>query len=241
MKHILGVFLIICLLFSIAGCDGTTSSTVPTQSESIVTAPLPEQQNPYADILNALVEAYPWNDSDTDLVPQYPELSYMYRRYENLSDIGYALADVDGNGQEELILTSMDNPFVFDLFTVQDGKVVQIFSSGERYSHILYKDGIVIEHWSGSAFLSGNDFFQLQDDKLVLIERVTYDAEYAAETGVIPSLNDATSENAYFYSTSQDKADYRHISIEEMRDISAKYDAVAPLDYTLTPLSEYNA
>ncbi|MBQ8796755.1 MAG: hypothetical protein IJZ56_00995 [Oscillospiraceae bacterium] len=194
----------------------------------------------YGQILENIVAAHPWNDDDLELVPENPELSYMYRRHTELSEVGFALMDLDSNGQEELLISGIDSPFVYDLYTIVDGEAVQVFSSGDRYAHFVYADGKIEKVWSGSAACSGHDYYTFQDGQLVFNERVTHDAFHAEDVGLITTLTDETAGNCYFKSPSEDFADYIHISFDEYLKIMDTYkDSFVALEINLIPLSEY--
>lgn len=198
--------------------------------------PLPA---PYDAIVSNLVSAFPWNDDDEDMVPQQPELSYLYRRSESLSDVGYALMDVDGNGQEELILSNVSECFIYDLYTISQGKAVHLLDSGERYCHSLYENGWIENQWSASAFISGHDFYKVNGDTLELMETITYDAYRALDLGLIDEFTQDESK-CYFRTTSKNPADYQSITADEAKTaIEAYQTASTPMQIEYTLLSEY--
>ncbi len=194
----------------------------------------------YAEILDHMIQSYPWNDDERSMVPEEPELSYMYRRCSLLSDVCFALKDLDSNGQDELILSGMDCPFIFDLYTIEEGSIVHLFSGGERYSFHLYENAYVEKDWSGSAGLGGHDYYHLIDGKLELIERITVDANYALNIGLISNLTEANEENTFFRSRSEEYEDYVHISWEEASAAMEEYQrSWMPLELNYISLSDY--
>ena len=65
------------------------------------------------------------------------DVSYMfywdYTSVETLSDAGYALSDLDGNGVPELLVSTVEdavNGMIFDLYTYADGEVIHAATSG---------------------------------------------------------------------------------------------------------------
>jgi len=201
-------------------------------------------QNPhlpyaYDTIINNIINAYPWNNDDINMIPENPELSYMYRQNSKLSEIGFALIDLDGNGQEELIISD-PSKFVYDLYTISNGKAVHLFDSGERYCYILRENGIVENTWSGSAVTNGHDFYKLNGEKLYFIERITLDAYHALNVGVIDDLSEANDYNCFFRSSSEDEKDYKSVTSDEaIKAIEHYQNANKPLTIEYTFLSEY--
>ena len=139
----------------------------------------------------------------------------MHRLNSELSQVGYAIIDLDGNGEKELIITDPSIGYVYDLYTMSDGEVVHLISSTERNSNFLRENGYIEYQWSDSAAKSGHDFYQLKDEKLIIEGRVTLDAEHALEAGIINDPSEANDENCYFISTSDRTADYQSVTADE--------------------------
>ena len=200
---------------------------------------LPLLHREYAVIIDNIIKAHPWNDDDLTMVPENPELSYMYRRNSELSEIGFALIDLDGNGQEELIISD-PSKFVYDLYTVSNGKAVHLFDSGERHYYILRENGVVENSWLGSSATSGHDFYKLNDGKLELVERITLDAYHALDAGLINDLSEANDDNCFFRSNSENEKDYIAVSFDEaIKAIENYQNANESLMIEYTLLSEY--
>ncbi len=235
--------------------EDATHPTEPTIPPTEPTAPPTEPTTPpaenvklpqaYQAIITNIINAYPWNDSDMDMVPENPELSYLYRLCKNLSDVGFACIDLDNNGQEELILTDVNvgdvnTGFIFDLYTISDGNAVHLADSGERYRYYLLENGLVEYIWSGGASLNGHDYYRYADGELCLIEKITRDADYALDSGLISDFSEATDENTFFRSTSDRYEDYQPISFDEaMRVMDTYKNENKPLTIEYTLLSEY--
>lgn len=245
MKKLLCVFLCTIVVFCLSACiyqGQSDTDTVNGTSENTSTkepTDLSMLHNEYELILDNIVKAYPWNDDDMNMVPENPELSYMYRRNSELSEIGFALIDLDGNGQEELIISD-PSKFVYDLYTISNGKAVHLFDSGERYCYILRENGIVENSWSGSAATSGHDFYKLNDGKLDFVERITLDAYYALDAGLINDLSEANEDNCFFRSISENKEDYKAVSSDEaIKAIGNYQNANKELEIEYTFLSDH--
>ncbi len=244
MKKTLCILLCLTLIFSLSACVDNRSSndsvpdsnsTTSNQKPTTLSA-LPYE---YDTIINNIINAYPWNDDDMNMVLENPELSYMYRRNSELSEIGFALIDLDGNGQEELIISD-PSKFVYDLYTISNGKAVHLFDSGERYCYVLRENGIVENSWSGSAATSGHDFYKLNDGKLDFVERITLDAYHALDAGLIHNLSEANEDNCFFRSNSEDEKDYKTVSSDEaIKTIENYQNANKELEIEYTFLSDY--
>lgn len=194
----------------------------------------------YNIILHNIVNAYPWGAFDEiNAVPENPELSYMYRKSDSLSDIGFALVDLDNNGQEELIITDINCPYIYDLYTISDGKATHLFDSGERYCYYIYENGYIKNQWSSSAVTNGNDFYKLEDGVLKLVERITLDEYHALDIGLIKEIAEADGTH-YFNSKTTQMDDYKPITLEEYKHTLETYEkANKPLEIEYTLLSEY--
>ena len=244
--RIISILLCLAFVFSLSACTDQTSSNENNFNDSSDTTV--SNQNPngfislpneYDVIINNIINAYPWNDDDINMVLENPELSYMYRQNSELSEIGFALIDLDGNGQEELIISD-PSKFVYDLYTISNGKAVHLFDSGERYCYVLRENRIVENSWSSSAVTSGHDFYKLNDGELVFIERITLDAYHALDAGVIDDLSQANDDNCFFRSESENEDDYKLVTSDEaIKAIETYQNANKTLNFEYTLLSEY--
>jgi len=194
----------------------------------------------YAEILDALVEAFPWNDDSEYVVEKYPEMSYLYRFYGALSDVGYALTDLDRNGQPELLLSSLLDDGITDAYSLVEGKAVHLFDGGERYRYCVRAGGLVENQWSGSAAMSGYDFSLISGGELILQERIVYDAFQAEAVGLVQDAWEADVADCWFCSRTVQPEDYLHISYQEAQKRLDAYHTQYPLvKIQYQPLSDY--
>ena len=243
MRKTLCILLCLTLIFSLSACidngssnDSVTDSSTTSNQKLMNSSTLP---NEYATIINNIINAYPWNDDDMNMVTENPELSYMYRRNSELSEIGFALIDLDGNCQEELIIAD-PSKFVYDLYTISNGKTVHLFDSREKSCYIVRENGVVEKSWSGSAATSGHDFYKLNDGKLDFVERITLDAYHALDAGLINDLSEANEDNCFFRSSSEDEKDYKAVSSDEaIKAIENYQNANKELEIEYILLSDY--
>lgn len=246
MKKTLCILLCLILIVSLSACIDNISSndSVPDSNSTISnqkSTNLSTFPNEYATIINNIINAYPWNDDDMNMVPENPELSYMYRRNSELLEIGFALIDLDENGQEELIIADLSK-FVYDLYTISNGKTVHLFDSGERSCYILRENGVIEKSWSGSAATSGHDFYKLNGGKLDFVERISLDAYYALNIGIIKELTEANDNSFFFVSPTDQFEDYKLVnSNEAIKKIEAYQKANKELEIEYTLLSDYKS
>ncbi len=187
-------------------------------------------------LYDALLQSVAGYHQVLDSSVQEPDCSLMIWQHAHLSELGIQLTDLDNNGQNELLISAMDwpdgvTPFVYDVYTIKDGKLAHLLSSGERSRYYLREDGYVEHQWSGGAAVSGTDFYRLADGALTFLERVTYDDEYAVEIGLADSLASIT-EGFWFHSThvpDGNKGDYASITKQEAQSIIEASTTAHPL------------
>ena len=96
------------------------------------------------------------NPNDPDSV------SYLLSRIspdQGLDEVGYMLLDLDGNGQDELLISDVYlawEGMFHDLYTIHDGVLVHLASSGERDRHYLAVDKSINNIGSSGAASSIN-------------------------------------------------------------------------------------
>lgn len=196
----------------------------------------------YAKIIEQYITSFPWDSTTIADVTGFMGASYLYYYHSKLAEIGYVQIDIDQNGQKELLIGEIGKNTIYDLYTIKNGEVIHLGGSGERFFYMLCSDGSVIYNWSGSAFESGDDrcLINSTGDALELDKRVTYDAYYAEEIGLINNAIEANADECYFVSESEDNNDYKHISAKQAREITDTFyeHMVESIDFI--PFSEYN-
>lgn len=213
----------------------------------------------YQEVIEKYIAAFPWSEIDhnSTVIPGLPEASNLYTYYTELSEIGYAVVDIDGNGVVELLIGDMTignqkegekknrNSWIMDAYTLVDDAAVHVLESGERWGYNLCSNGELVESWSGSAFTSGWDIYKLDGATLSFIERVVLDGYYAEEIGLIYDVNSDSLENisnSFFYSSIVNNGNhdgYIHISEEEADERIQSYEEKY-VDIEYIPFSEYN-
>lgn len=158
------------------------SPTEGTQAEK-------ESYSSYQDILDIFYRGISnhWADYDYYHSDVSSELGISYMWYMHpdisLSNAGYALMDLDGNGVLELLVSRISESWgakegmIYDLYTLQGGKVIHLASSGERDRYYLCENYLIANEGSGGAGYSEYSFYTVthNKDSLVLKEKIVYD------------------------------------------------------------------
>ena len=179
------------------------------------------------------------------------EISYLFYEYPYLPqagvrDIGYAFADIDKDGQKELIVNRLaaeeDPSVIYDLFTLVGGKPVHLASSGERYRYRLCEDGSITYYGSGGASDNYQMHYTLRDGKMWMLEFIHATDQFFGGVYVPYYGKDLSEEEYQQYVKEGREEDYIH---EHMKAISQpEADRIAeswpaPKEIALTPLSSY--
>lgn len=85
---------------------------------------------------------------------QEKTLQYIKRK------VGYSIQDINGDGIEELLIGS-DRSYIYELFTIENGKVRELIKAGARNSCNLLKDGSLIRSTNDGADFYGIILFQM--------------------------------------------------------------------------------
>lgn len=113
-------------------------------------------------------------------------ISYMWYMDPNISldNSGYALIDLNDDGTSELLVSKVaegawgsGEGMIYDLYSLQNGKVVHLASSGERDTYHLCKNNMIANESSNSASNMVHRFYSMNRDGtgLKLKEFVVYD------------------------------------------------------------------
>jgi hypothetical protein len=154
-----------------------TAEPTPEPAET----PAPTAIELYADRLTAYYQAISQRLDAEALTGK--DLNYMlsYSYGDNApARFGYLLSDLDGNGTEELLIGCLTgdeytDEIVLDLYTIKDGTVVRVFTSGERDRYYLCADGTIANESSSSAFESHFRYYSYEDGALTLREEYGFD------------------------------------------------------------------
>lgn len=164
--------------------DPATWETEPTETEP---APTYAPATSYDQILDMYRESIlcKWSNMDGEgyYEPADPDsVCYMLPHFhgdDTLEDVGYALQDLNGDGQQELLISRKEyanSGMLYQVYTIVDGKVVIVLSAGERDRFNLAEDGTFLNNGSGSAVTVNFINYRLTGDgKLQICTGVLYD------------------------------------------------------------------
>ena len=112
--------------------------------------------------------------------------SLISNHYEEnaLENVGYALKDLDGDGKDELIISTVSKDYsagmIYDVYSAPNGKVVHVLSGHERNRYYLQwmEEGayMIANESSNSAFNSAWYYYTLTEGKLELVQGVVFNA-----------------------------------------------------------------
>ncbi len=144
---------------------------------------------------------------------------------------GYCLIDVDGDGEQELLLAALDDDHIgteiCQMFRIVDGQAVEILTGMERNWYQLREDGMIYSEGSGGAAYHNATVYALEPGcaELVFAEEIYSD------------LDDDNNQIWFHADASGNKT---LISEEEAFDWMASQSAsVCAMEYI--PFSEYQA
>lgn len=110
-------------------------------------------------------------------------MSHLYSYpADSENPMGYTLVDINEDGVDELILgTGGEYGMIFDLYAMQEGKLVHMANSGERDRYYLCEGGFIRNEGSSGAAESHDIIFAYDGIMLQVVQNVIYDEETDAE------------------------------------------------------------
>lgn len=112
------------------------------------------------------------------------DVSYMfYSEYSKctLSEIGYALTDLNGDNIPELLISPVSEAtrdgIILEMYSIVNNKVVHLFSGGERYRYYLTEGNTIYYEWSGGASFYGFNKYRVSgsSEKLDMVYTIIFD------------------------------------------------------------------
>jgi hypothetical protein len=101
-------------------------------------------------------------------------LREMMGEYSGIATMHVALADVTGDGEEELLLGFQGNDSFGHVYSIVDGEPKEILTYGSDIDFTLCKDGVICHHQVDKPF--GNyTFIGLQKGEHQVIDQLVYD------------------------------------------------------------------
>ena len=204
MKKIALLVLSIIMVFSLAAC-GTSSPAAPESPAPVAeeTSPAPQENTPepeeavpapeetptveqaYAVVIGEYYTALEQRRNGAELMED--GLNYMAADcYGNapLENLGYAIADIDGDGVQELLIGTIKadefyEKMVFSLYTLDENGVNKLVFDGTERNRYYYAGENRFANLGSSAF---NDSFEttvkLQEGEMIDMTYTTAPADY---------------------------------------------------------------
>lgn len=152
----------------------STETTVPTETVAS-TGKNPAIPEAYQSIIGKYAAAITekWDaDQCADA-----DISLLTRYVSSLSELGYALLDLDMDGTDELIIANdAERQVIYDLYSLVDGQLVHVFSGAERNSYELRNNYFILNIGSNSAASTDFVLCHLRGGRLVTDSLTRYDA-----------------------------------------------------------------
>ena len=205
MKRTAMILTFALLLSLLSGCAGQeadignqpagTAAPAETQQEAVI-SPSPEEtaegepSGPasYEDVLDLYYAALSgrWDTNAVNSRGLSVLCTYCYEG-EPLENVGYVLLDLDGDGSDELLIggildtgrfAGMDfsmPSIVFDIYTIANGRVVNVAQSFERSRRHLLPDGRIYGEGSSGAANDTYAIWQMRGAEFVMTEALVSD------------------------------------------------------------------
>ena len=170
-------------------------------------------------------------------------ISYIWYQYESnktLSQTGYQLFDVNGDGIDELIVGVISDydgsTSLYDIYTIYNKKLIHLASSGERDMFYIGKNHEICESGSSGAELSSNTYYHIEQGRLKAFEGYKYDGYENIENPYFYSSDPVLTkyENGDYHSEYYEFKNWKQITEHEYHN-----DGHSAMELNLTLFSEY--
>jgi hypothetical protein len=247
MKKVLAICLTSLMLLSTTSC-GEQKVPTPTEVEVSVatttttllttttrapepTLPIPKSAPkgylPVLQELQRMIEnSGQYTDEFGNLVDYEYQLDGGWGIYGGTQSLaGYAIQDINRDGIPELIIMTR-NGFISAVFTISDGKPLQLGAYGNRYGCTIGKDGMIYTHGSSGAMDSNNEVW--------ILKRGATKLELLSVVGVRTDHDPGAKLPYEFYKVVDGKESI--ISEKERDELVAKYPEFHYYDLEFVPL-----
>lgn len=93
------------------------------------------------------------------------EISYLTGNISSIGELGYLVTDLDGNGTPEVIVS--EGKVIYDLYTLERGEYLHLFSGGEQNTYELCKENYIFNTVSGGEGGTTYQYFRLNGSELL--------------------------------------------------------------------------
>lgn len=153
---------------------------MPTQYQELITSVVEDFQNGQSK--NAWENGADWEQD-----------SMYYGNYHfmdgNPSGFGYEVLDLDGNGVPELIFGDLGYCMIYDVWTIEDDKLVHLLHGWDRNAYYMTDEYRLFNEWSGGWDSYGADLYEISGSELVKIaseKEASYPVRFIDFTPFIP-------------------------------------------------------
>lgn len=179
----------------------------------------------YDDVINVFKNgmAGGFNNDDINRLSISEDLVYLGATGSKSAKAGYIRKDIDNNNIEELIIgkATSDGNVVYNMYTINDGRLVTLLSGKERNSYYLENDGVIYNYSSSGAGYAQYNYYKINNSELKLIESVFQNKD----------RNPATPKQYYHSTIAAFDSNAMAVSDSEADNIKRKY---LRLEYTFT-------
>lgn len=215
-----------CSVFRSPADDTTLPETEPPVTKPVTppaTEPLATETEPtdeptvpgvYDAVIGAYTAAYEAGFDEYQFASA--DLSEMCVLGGGAEVVGYALADLNGDGTDELIVGRRAD--IYDLYTTDaEGVIVHLLTASDRTTFRIGTDGIIMQYDEETSLESVRTYSRVENGELVFVRRIacTYDED----------------DNPIWTLSEGDAQEERIISIP---DANAIMDAFESVSYPLT-------
>ena len=160
---------------------------------------------------------------DQKPAPEYYEeygISCLARDINSIEQLGYLVTDLDENGTPEVIIS--DGKVIYDLYTLERGEYLHLFSSGEENTFELCKGNYIFNTVSDGEGGTTYQVFLLNGGELEVVTRIA---------------SEASAESISWYIISHDHWSRHRFEVDREQAVSKiqNYDSV-PIE--ITPFAE---
>lgn len=220
---------------SVAPTAEPTPEPTPAPTPEPTPAPTPEPaapEHPFKAILDLYYTALSEGWGPSAMMENGLNYMLAYSEGDALQNIGFYVADMDGDGVEELAIGDRsENPFllnmVYEFYVLQGDEAVERMSSSERNRYYFCDDNTVINVGSSNAMHSVTVYYRLENSDLCYLDAVIFDSK-------------ADPDHSWFYTTDPgtDIPGSKPLSSDEATKLIEDHEAhVTRLPYT--PFAEY--
>ena len=117
------------------------------------------------------------------------DISILVRDVKSPDGLGYALMDLDCNGNKELLIT--DGNVIYDLYTLLDDGPCHLLMGSERNAYFLCEGNVLKNTGSNSAASSFTSFFKLDGIDFRYQDTVSFSADMDPENPWFLGSNDS--------------------------------------------------